>query len=53
MSLHLMDIVTTYLYEPPENDIYMKLLEGFNFPNNANPRKDYSIKLNKSIYGIR
>ena len=33
LNLHLMDVVTTYLYGFLDNDIYMKFLEGFNLPN--------------------
>ena len=51
LNLHLMDVVIAYLYGFLENDIYMKLLEGFNLPNKANSKEDYSIKLNKSLYG--
>jgi len=32
-----------------KNDNYMKIPEGFNLPNNANSKVDYSIKLNKSL----
>ena len=53
LNLHLMDVVTAYLYDSLENDIYMKLLEGFNFPNKANSKEDYSIKLNKSLYELK
>nr|KYP45552.1 Retrovirus-related Pol polyprotein from transposon TNT 1-94 [Cajanus cajan] len=31
----------------------MKLLEGFNLPDNAISKEDYSIKLNKSLYGLK
>jgi len=53
LNLHLMDVVTTYLYESPNNDIYMKLPEGSSFPNKACSREEYTIKLNKSLYGIK
>ena len=29
LDMHLMDVVTTYLYRMLENDIYMKVHEGF------------------------
>jgi len=48
-----MDVVTAYLYGSLENDIYMKLPEEFNLPNKANSKEDYSIKLNKSFYGLK
>ena len=53
LHLHLMDYVTTYLYGSFENHIYMKILEGFYLPNNANFKEDYSVKLNKSLYGLK
>jgi len=53
LNLHLVDVVTAYLYGSLENDIYMKLPEGFNVPNKANCKEDYSIKLNKSLYGLK
>ena len=48
-----MDVVTTYLYGSLDNDIYMKLHEGFSLPNKACSREEYSIKLNKSLYGLK
>jgi len=45
LHLHLMDDVTTYLYNYLDNDIYMKILEGFNLPNKENAKEDYSMKL--------
>ena len=53
LNFHLMDVVTTYLYGSLENVIYMKLPEGFTFPIKANSKEDYSIKLNKSLYGLK
>ena len=29
MNMHLMDVITTYLYRSMDNDIYMKIPEGF------------------------
>ena len=50
-----MDIVTTYLYGSLDSEIYMKIPEGFNVPNahNSESRENYSIKLNKSLYGLK
>ena len=47
LDMHLMDVITTYLYESMDNDIYMKIPEGFKLPNanNTKPRSMYSIKL--------
>nr|KYP40238.1 Retrovirus-related Pol polyprotein from transposon TNT 1-94 [Cajanus cajan] len=48
-----MDVVTAYLYGSLDADIYMKLLEGFNLSDDAISKEDYSIKLNKSLYGLK
>ena len=52
--MHLMDVITAYLYGMLENDIYMKVLEGFQLPqvNTSQPRNMYSIKLRRSLYGL-
>jgi len=39
LNLHLMDVVTAYLYGSLENDIYMKLPEGFNLPQKENLKR--------------
>ena len=55
LDLRLMDVVTAYLYGPLDNDIYMKLPEGFKLPEAASSgsREQYSIKLNRSLYGLK
>ena len=30
LDMHLMNVVTTYLYESIDTKLYMKILEGFN-----------------------
>ena len=47
LDLHLIDVVTTYLYEFLNNDIYMKLPKGFQMPKATNSKhcSIYSIKL--------
>ena len=42
-----MDVITTYLYGSMDNDIYMKIPEGFKLPkeNSTKSRNMYSIKL--------
>ena len=52
LDLHLMDVVTTYLYGSLDSDIYMKLPNGFKLPG-AGSREQYLIKLNKSLYGLK
>ena len=50
-----MDVVIAYLYGSLDNDIYMKILEGYKMPETYNPtsRSMYSIKLQKSLYGLK
>ena len=47
LDLHLIDVVTTYLYGFLNNDIYMKLPKGFQMPEITNSKhcSIYSIKL--------
>lgn len=49
LETSLIDVVTAYLYGSLDNDIYMKIPQGFKLPEayNKNFRKIYSIKLNK------
>ena len=51
----LMNIFTTYLYGSIDNDIYMKIPKGFKLPkaNCTKPRNMYSIKLQRSLYGLK
>jgi hypothetical protein len=51
IDMHLMDIVTTYLYRNLDNNIYMKISKEFNMPEayNSNPNGNYFIKLQKSF----
>ncbi|KAL0540982.1 hypothetical protein IC582_021009 [Cucumis melo] len=55
LDMHLMDVVTTYLYGSLENEIYMKIPEGFKIPEsyNSNSRELCSIKLQRSLYGLK
>ncbi|RVW81532.1 Retrovirus-related Pol polyprotein from transposon TNT 1-94 [Vitis vinifera] len=55
LDMRLMDVITAYLYESMDNDIYMKIPEGFKLPNanNTKPRSMYSIKLQRSLYGLK
>ena len=55
LDMCLMDVVTTYLYESIDTDIYMKILEGFKLPEatNPKPRNMYSIKLRRSLYELK
>ena len=51
----LMDVITAYLYGSIDNDIYIKILEGFRFleENNIKPRSMCLIKLQRSLYGLK
>ena len=53
--MRLMDVVTTYLYGSLDTDIYMKLPEGLKLPESSkiSSREHCSIKLNKSLYGLK
>ena len=55
LDLHLMDVVTAYLYGSLDNDIYMKIPEGFKMLEacNLGSREHYSIKLNKFLYWLK
>ena len=55
LDMHLMDVVTAYLYGSLDANVYMKILEGFTLPEgmNSKPRSMYSIKLQRSLYGLK
>ena len=51
LNMHLMDVVTIYLYGSIDIGIYMKVPEEFKLPKatKPKPRNMYSIKLQRSI----
>ena len=53
LDMHLIDVITTYLYEFTNNDISMRVPEGFKLlrANSTKPRNMYSIKLQRSCMG--
>ena len=55
LNMRLMDVVTTYLYGFIDTNVYMKIPEGFKLPEvmNSKPRSMYSIKLQRSLYGLK
>ena len=53
LDMRLMDIVTAYLYGSLDSDIYMKIPEGFKMPDACTPRNLFSIKLQRSLYGLK
>lgn len=38
LDMRLMDVVATYLYGSLDNDIYMKILEGYKMPEAYNSK---------------
>ena len=55
LNMRLMDVVAAYLYGSLDKDIHMKIPEGFTMPKAFcnEPRSVYSIKLQKSLYGLK
>ena len=55
LDMRLMDVVTAYLYGSLDSDIYMKIPEGYKIPEacSSKPRAVYSLKLQKSLYGLK
>ena len=55
LDRRLMDVVIAYLYGSLDNDIYMKIFEGYKMLETYNPtsRSMYSIKLQRSLYGLK
>ena len=53
LEMHLMDIVTAYLYGSLDSDIYMKIPKGFKMPDACTSRNLFSIKLQRSLYRLK
>jgi hypothetical protein len=53
LSLHLMDVVTVYLYGSLDSDIYMEISDGISVPNANVGHNMYCVKLNKLLYGLK
>ena len=53
LEIHLMDVVTAYLYGSLDNEIYMKVPEGLKMPEAYKSREMYSIRLQKSLYDLK
>ena len=55
LDMHLMDVVTPYLYGSLDANVYMKIPERFTLPKvmNSKPQSIYSIKLQRSLYGLK
>ena len=55
LDMRLMDVIIAYLYGSIDNDIHMKIPEGFKLPEavSTKPRSMFSIKLQRSLYGLK
>ena len=55
LDMCLMDVIIAYLYGSIDNDIYIKIPEGFTLLEvvNAKPHSMCSIKLQRSLYGLK
>ena len=52
LETRLMDVVAAYLYGSLDSDIYMKIPEGLRIED-TKPRHLYSVKLQRSLYGLK
>ena len=55
LDMRLLNVVTTYLYGSLDAYVYMKIHVGFTLPEamNSKPWRMYSIKLQRSLYGLK
>jgi hypothetical protein len=53
LSLQLMHVVTAYLYESLDSNIYMKVLDGISVLNMHANHNIYYVKLAKSLYDLK
>ena len=55
LDICFMDVITTYLYGFIDSDIHMKISKGFKLPEavSTKPHSIYSIKLQRSLYGLK
>lgn len=51
--MQLMDVVTAYLYGSLDSNIYMKVPDGIDMPNQKVNRNMYCVKLQKSLCGLK
>ena len=51
--MHLIDVVTACLYGSLENEIYIKISKGYTESYNSNFGELCSIKLQKSLHGLK
>jgi hypothetical protein len=53
LYLQLMDVMTAYLYESLDSDIYMKVLDGITVLNMHANHNMYCVKLVESLYDLK
>ena len=55
LDMRLIDVITAYLYGSIDSDIHMKIHEGFKLTEavSTKPRSMFSIKLQRSLYGLK
>ncbi|KAM1782595.1 hypothetical protein ACFX1Q_040861 [Malus domestica] len=55
LNMQLMDVVTAYLYEDLDTEIYMKVPEGLPLTgsNSSRPQNTLSIRLKRSLYELK
>ena len=53
LKMQLMDVVTAYLYGSLDSEIYMRVPKGLKIPGPNQNRKMYSIRLQRSLYGLK
>ena len=53
LKIQLMDVVTAYLYGSLDTNIYMNVPDGLKIPDSKGNRKLYSVKLQRSMYGLK
>ena len=53
LKMQLMDVVTAYHYGSLDTNIYMKVPDGLKIPDSKGNRKLYSVKLQRSLYGLK
>ena len=50
LDMHLIDVVTTYLYGTLDSEIYMKILEGFKIPEGYRVSRENCLIRLKKVY---
>ena len=53
LKMQLMDVVSAYLYGSLDTNIYMNVPDGLKILDSKGNRKLYSVKLQRSLYGLK